>query len=67
MLWYDQPVADRIKAMRFYADMNRECAASWRKQDPSLNTTYQIERHKAEAEQLEALAREMETTGKVIA
>jgi hypothetical protein len=67
MPWYDQPVSDRVKAMLFYAARNAECVTYWRGQPASLEATYQLNRHDAQATNCRRLAAEMLATGVVVA
>lgn len=67
-IWYNQPVAWRIKAMEFAAERARERAAALRADPfPKAWAADDIRRQEEQARRLDGLAREMARTGKVIA
>lgn len=67
-IWYNQPVEWRIEAMLWQAERARNSAERLRK-DPFLKDydRHKIKDHERTASRLEALAAEMQTTGKVLA
>jgi hypothetical protein len=62
-IWYNQPVSWRVRSFRYYAEQNRSCAKRWlTSKDPWAPR--QADDLNKQADRLEALAAEMETTGR---
>jgi hypothetical protein len=65
-VWYNQPVAWRVDAMRWYAERSRECARRQRAMAFRWSAA-DAKTFDEQAARLDGLADEMERTGRVLA
>ena len=55
-------LAERVRALRWYADRYDECADYWRRRPPASGDTYQLDRHQKAALKCRAEAAALEAT-----